>query len=267
MVNTKRSTVAGVFQDESRAQQAMADLQAAGFSEEQIRYSVHKGGAGIQDALTGFGFPQGEASYYNEEFLAGRTVVTVKTRDRQQEASDLLLRNGAYNANSRMGRAEKMASRSALASEAATASPSDADQKLRLHEEQLSATKQSVQTGEVDVHKEVVTEEKSINVPVSHEEVYIERHPVSGNAALNAERPFDLSQNEEDIRVPVSAEQVQVTKQPVVTEEITLGKRVAQENQQVTDTVRHEEARIDRSGNATVQGSESVDDADRRIDQ
>ncbi len=267
MTPTNRLTVAGVFQDESKAKQAMADLQAAGFTEEQIRYSVHKGGAGIQDALTGFGFPQDEASYYNDEFLAGRTVVTVNTRDRQREASDLLMRNGAYDAGSRKGRTDKAASRTALASEAATASPSDADQKLRLHEEQLYATKQQVQTGEVGLHKEVVTEEKSIKVPVSHEEVYIERHPVSGEAALSADGPFDLSQNEEDIRVPVSAEQVQVTKQPVVTEEITLGKRVSQENQQVTDTVRHEEAHIERSGNINVQGAESVDDTISRSDQ
>jgi uncharacterized protein (TIGR02271 family) len=267
MTPTNRSTVAGVFQDESKAHQAMADLQAAGFTTDQIRYSVHRGGAGIQGALTGFGFPQDEASYYNEEFLAGRTVVMVKTRDRQREASELLMRNGAYEAGSRKGRTDKAASRSALASAAATVSPSDAEQKLRLHEEQLSATKQQVQTGEVGLHKEVVTEEKSLNVPVSHEEVYIERHPVSGDAALNADRPFDLSQKEEVIRVPLSAEQVQVTKQPVVTEEITLGKRVSQENQQVTDTVRHEEVHIERSGNVNVQGSERVDDPSTRSDQ
>jgi uncharacterized protein (TIGR02271 family) len=267
MANTKRSTVAGVFQDDSMAKQAMADLQAAGFSEEQIRYSVHKGGAGIHDALTGFGFPQDEASYYNAEFLAGRTVVTVQTRDRQQEASELLRRNGASDAGSRKGRTDTAASHTALASEAATASPSDAEQKLHLHEEQLYVTKQPVQTGEVGIHKEVVTEEKSINVPVSHEEVSIERHPVSGDAALNAARPFDLSQKEEEIRIPVSAEQVQVTKQPVVTEEITLGKRVSQENQQVTDTVRHEEARIEHSGNVNIQGAEGSDDASTRSNQ
>jgi uncharacterized protein (TIGR02271 family) len=267
MTPTNRSTVAGVFQDESGAQQAMADLQAAGFTEEQIRYSVHKGGAGIQDALTGFGFPQDEASHYNDEFLAGRTVVTVKTMDRQREASDLLMRNGAYDAGSRKGRTDKAASRSALAAEAATASPSDADQKLRVHEEQLYATKQSVQTGEIGLHKEVVTEEKSMNVPVSHEEVYIERHPVSGDAALSADGPFDFSKNEEDIRIPVSGEQVQVTKHPIVTEEITLGKRVTQENQQVSDTVRHEEVHIERSGNVNVQGSESVDDSSTRNNQ
>ena len=38
MTMTDRSLVAGIFQDEAQAQQAMADLQNAGFSDDQIRY-------------------------------------------------------------------------------------------------------------------------------------------------------------------------------------------------------------------------------------
>src|SRR5947209_19197219 len=93
MSTINRSIVTGVFSDDAQAQQAMADLQNAGFSSDQIRYSVHKGGSGILDSLAGLGLPQNEASFYNDEFLAGRTVVTVNTNDRQQEAYDILMRN------------------------------------------------------------------------------------------------------------------------------------------------------------------------------
>src|SRR3989440_10636703 len=103
MSTVNRSIVAAVFQDESQAQQAMADLQHAGFTDDQIRYSVHKGGAGILDSLLGLGFSQEEAEYYNSEFLAGRTIVTVKDDARQQEAAAILQRNGAYDASRRMG--------------------------------------------------------------------------------------------------------------------------------------------------------------------
>lgn len=48
MATSNRSIVAGVFADELHAQQAMADLQDAGFREDQIRYSPHKSGADIQ---------------------------------------------------------------------------------------------------------------------------------------------------------------------------------------------------------------------------
>ncbi|MDQ2713858.1 MAG: YsnF/AvaK domain-containing protein [Chloroflexota bacterium] len=255
MAQTNRSLVAGVFQNEANAKQAVADLQQAGFTDSQIRYSVHKGGAGILDSLSGLGFGQADAAFYDREFLAGRTVVTVMNTDHQQEAYDILKRNGAYDASSRTGQTAN----------GATDVTTGADQKLRLHEEQLSATKQRVQAGEVGIHKEIISEEKSLNVPVSHEEVYIERHAVTGVAASPTDSSFDFSKQTEDIRVPVSAEQVQVTKQAVVREEINVGKRVVQENQQVTDTVRHEEARIDRTGN--VQDSEVIDDANRRIDQ
>jgi len=54
--------------------------------------------------------------------------------------------------------------------------PADAtDRTLRLHEEQLQVSKERVQTGEVQVHKRVVTELRTMQVPVQREEVVVER--------------------------------------------------------------------------------------------
>ena len=50
----------------------------------------------------------------------------------------------------------------------------DEEHSLKLREEQLNVEKEPVQTGEVEVHKEVVEEQKTINIPVTHEEVYVE---------------------------------------------------------------------------------------------
>lgn len=126
----------------------------------------------------------------------------------------------------------------------------DADRKVELYEEELHANKQNVQTGEVTLHKEVITETKSIDVPVTREEVVIERHAVSGGAAT-ANANFD-TQTDQVIRVPVMEEQVTVSKTPVVTEEISLGKRQVTETQHVTDTVRREEAYIENPDNVDV---------------
>jgi len=128
----------------------------------------------------------------------------------------------------------------------------DEQRSLKLREEQLRADKERVQTGEVQLHKDVVTEQKSINVPVTHEEVVIERHAVTGDQVDNA---TPLGEGE-TIRVPVSEEQVNVTKTPVVTGEVTVGKRAVQENQQVTDTIKREEARLDRSGDVPIEGTD-----------
>lgn len=243
MTTTSRSIVAGVFSNETNAQQAMSDLQNAGFTNDQIRYSVHQGGSGILDSLQNLGFGQDEADYYNNEFLAGRTVVTVNSQERRDEAYDILMRNGAYDMNNAGNYTETTQ----------TDTNAPAEQKIQLREEQLQATKERVQAGEVNIRKNVVSEEQTVNVPVNREEVFVERHPM--NTPVPSNTP--IGQEEEVTRIPVSEEQVQVTKQPVVTEEINVGKRVVQENQAVTDTVRHEEARIENRGNANVTGDNS----------
>ena len=177
MTTTRSPIAVGVFQDEAQAQQAMSDLQQAGFTNDQIRYSVHKGGAGILDSLTGLGIPQQEASYYNSEFEAGRTVVTVNASDRQQEAFDILSRNGGYNATTAMGQSTATYGQAADTYAKDRTLDTNRAERVQLREEQLEVNKQPVQTGEVGIRKEVVTEQKSINVPVNREEVVIERRP------------------------------------------------------------------------------------------
>ncbi|TMD78937.1 MAG: hypothetical protein E6I97_05950, partial [Chloroflexi bacterium] len=56
---------------------------------------------GIIGALTGMGIPEEEARYYQGEFEAGNTLVTVQADGRQQEAKAILQQHGAYDATSR----------------------------------------------------------------------------------------------------------------------------------------------------------------------
>ena len=129
---------------------------------------------------------------------------------------------------------------------------------LRLREERLNATKERVQSGEVQLHKEIVTEQKTIDVPVTHEEVIIERHAVTDGRVDNS-TPIG---SDETIRIPVSEEQVNVTKDTVVTGEVSIGKKAVQENKRVTDTVRREEARVEQEGNVTDPTIHDVNDRD-----
>ena len=52
--------------------------------------------AGLAGALVGLGLPEEEATYYEGEFKAGRTLVTVKAPGRYEEARDILRTFGAY---------------------------------------------------------------------------------------------------------------------------------------------------------------------------
>lgn len=118
---------------------------------------------------------------------------------------------------------------------------------IKLHEERLRIDKEAVQTGEVEVRKEVRTERQKIDVPVEREEVVITRRKVHGPASRDAIRP-----QAEEIRIPVRHERVKVSKEAVVTEEVNVGRRKVRETQQVDDSVRKEELRVKEKGDVKV---------------
>jgi hydrogenase maturation factor len=51
---------------------------------------------GIVGALTGLGASEEEARYYQQELEAGRALVVVKTDGRSEEATTVLVNQGAY---------------------------------------------------------------------------------------------------------------------------------------------------------------------------
>jgi uncharacterized protein (TIGR02271 family) len=130
------------------------------------------------------------------------------------------------------------------------------DRTLSLREEELHAKRTPVETGQVTVGKEIKEEQRTMEVPVSREEVYLERQPIE-------RRPADESIGNEraEIDVPVREERVDVEKQPYVYQEVGVGKRQTTDTQQVSDTVRREELRVDRQGDvkgATLEGAEDL---------
>ncbi len=58
---------------------------------------------GFLGAMIALGIPEEDARHYQQEFEAGRIIVTVRAGDRIIEALDILRRNGALEANSRFG--------------------------------------------------------------------------------------------------------------------------------------------------------------------
>jgi uncharacterized protein (TIGR02271 family) len=186
---------------------------------------------GLAGALIGMGIPEEEAQYYERGFRAGGILVTVDAGARKAEARQIL-----RNAGGDFGPATEGYGRT----------EGEDRESIELREEELRASKERVKAGEVRVRKEVVTEKKTIDVPVTREEVVVERRPASGRPTSG-----DIGKDDE-IRIPLTEEKVRVEKTPVVKEEITLGKRQIHETERVQDTVRREEARIEESGEARV---------------
>lgn len=122
------------------------------------------------------------------------------------------------------------------------------DDTIQLKEEKLDVEKNKVQTGEVTIEKRVVEETETKNVPVSHDEVIIERRPVTDQEQVETTEPLLANDGTEELVIPVTEEQLDVKKRTEVVEEVAIKKEKVTENKQVTDTVAKEEIDIERDG-------------------
>jgi uncharacterized protein (TIGR02271 family) len=122
------------------------------------------------------------------------------------------------------------------------------EQHLTLAEEQLAIGKRSVAAGEVSVGKRVETRHEEQTVPVMHEEVSIERRPLTGMEAAGAQI------GDQEIRVPVREEEVVAEKRTVAKEELVVRKHEVQGEERVAADLRTEHAEIHREGDVQVRG-------------
>ncbi|WP_280425771.1 PRC and DUF2382 domain-containing protein [Nocardia carnea] len=120
-----------------------------------------------------------------------------------------------------------------------TASPPDRDSMVR-SEERLDVGTEQQESGRARMRKYVVTEEQSVTVPTSHEEVHVEREPITDPDAVNA----DLGDEERE--VTLHEERVTVNKESVPVERVRLAVDEVEDEQTVSDTVRKE--RIETEG-------------------
>jgi uncharacterized protein (TIGR02271 family) len=117
-----------------------------------------------------------------------------------------------------------------------------------LAEENLDVSKRA-SAQEATVTKEPITETKTVEVPVTHEEISVERRPASGSTA--AERPV---QSRTEIKIPLKKEELEVTKQPYVKEEVAVRKKPVTETRAVSEEVTSEKVDVmDTSGEGKVE--------------
>lgn len=117
---------------------------------------------------------------------------------------------------------------------------SGAVRKMTLSEEEMRVGKRTRDAGSVDVEKTVETRHVSKTVPVTHEEVTIERRPATGNT-----RAGKIS--EDEIRIPLSAEEAVVEKRTVPKEEVIIRKQTVQGEQKVQADLKQEHVEMDKN--------------------
>jgi len=117
-------------------------------------------------------------------------------------------------------------------------------------EEELRAGVREVSGGSARIVKDVVSEQQSIDVPVSHDEVYVTKRVVN-RAATQADIDA-MNRDTETIDIPLTEQQVVTSKEAVVTGEVSIRKETVTETQRVSDTVRREEVHVEGSDSARV---------------
>lgn len=190
---------------------------------------------------------------YNDRLASGGTIVTVQASDRIDEAERILsgcggeidreFVSGDFNSSGDLNPEYSNNNVRADIGGVNTAGiRQNEGRRINLLSEVLRVNKERVETGEVRLRKDVRTENQTIQVPVSREELVIERVATNERSATGEQ----IGDNNE-IRVPLSEERVRVEKTPVVREEVRVGKRQVQDTQTVSDDVRHEELEVEDS--------------------
>ena len=125
----------------------------------------------------------------------------------------------------------------------------ETDTRVPLIEERVNVSKRE-STEEATVTKEPVTETKTVEVPVTHEEVTIEKRPPMDRkyTSITSESPVE---SKAEIKIPLKREEVEVTKQPYVKEEVVVKKKPVTETRQVSEEVKSET--VSTTGEKTIE--------------
>jgi uncharacterized protein (TIGR02271 family) len=118
------------------------------------------------------------------------------------------------------------------------------DDAMTISEERLNVGTERVEAGRARLRKYVVTENVTETVPVTREQVRVEREPITDANIGDAMDGPAIS--EEEHEVTLHAERAVVEKEAVPVERVRLDTETVTDQQQVSDTVRKE--RVDTDG-------------------
>ena len=119
------------------------------------------------------------------------------------------------------------------------------DDAMTRSEEQLRVGTEKVEAGRARLRKYVVTEQQTVQVPVSREEVRLEREPITDANRGDALAGGTITDEEHE--VVLHEERPVVTTEAVPVERVRLGTETITDQQSVTGEVRKEQVELDDS--------------------
>ncbi|GIF43961.1 PRC and DUF2382 domain-containing protein [Actinoplanes xinjiangensis] len=118
-----------------------------------------------------------------------------------------------------------------------------ADDAMTRSEERLNVGTETEQVGRARLRKYVVTEQQQVSVPVSREEIRLEREPITDGNRDAAYTGAEITESEHE--VTLHAERPVVNTETVPVERVRLGKETVTEQQTVGGQVRKERIEAD----------------------
>lgn len=115
--------------------------------------------------------------------------------------------------------------------------------RMTLHEERVDVGTERVETGRVRLRKHVVTDQKTVTVPVEREEYEVVREPVTDGGTADRGALGD-----DEVEVAVHEERPVIDKDVVATEEVGVQRNTVTDERDVTTDVSHEEVDVVRDG-------------------
>ena len=212
-----------------------------GFGASLARFFGEENHKSLVEALMDRGIPWSDAAALDRLMTDGGAVLTVDVGDDYDLVVRSLRNDGGMFTDRNdpaMGGRRPSDAASTTNGEpggSATLQP-DENETLQLREERLRIDKQRVSAGAVTVSKRVVGEARSVDVPVSHDELFISRRRILRDTSASG--PI---RDDETITIPLMRDRVVVDKRAYVTEEVRLGKRSVAGTQRIDDRVRREE--------------------------
>ncbi len=130
----------------------------------------------------------------------------------------------------------------------------ETDSAMTRSEERLEVGTETETVGKARLRKYIVTENVTKTVPVSHEEVRIEREPITDANRGDATAGGDIT--EEEHVVELKGERVVVEKETVPVERVQMGTETVTEDREVTEKVRKEQIEADTDQTGTPRSAE-----------
>jgi uncharacterized protein (TIGR02271 family) len=252
-------TVIGIFNEASDAENAVERLLSANFTLDHVDVSNSKSETTSNDSdgstskigrfFQSLFSNSDEATAYSEVARRGKSLVTVhaQTQDDAMRAAEILDSCGAIDVNEQAaeyGISDRMETRDTGNYDNdsdKTRSDSDETRSIPVIEEQLRVEKETVESGGARIRSRIVERPVEENLRLREERVTVERNTVN-RAATDS----DLTSFQEgEIEMIERSEVPLVSKETRVVEEITLGKKVEEREETISDTVRKTEVDVE----------------------